>query len=335
MCSRPIRPLLGFTCASLLLLAGLLAWGTPPAPTAMALSQVPAVPPPIIIDHTTTDLSKIPPTWIEAAKQLALHYGHTSHGSQLITGAEWLMTQDTRYAVDIQYGLPLAGTPGDLRVYDGNNYDGDNYIVPEMYWSTQDGLDHTRSVINSGDFNVSMWAWCGQQSTNDDATVDQYLGALQQLGGEFPATRFVYFTGHTDGGSDSLARNNQRVRSFVQANGGVLYDFADIESYDPDGNYYPGTDDSCPWCSQWCAAHPDDCAGLPLEQTDWCAHSHAFNCKLKAGAFWWMMARLAGWDGQSGNPTATPTATPTEPGTMPTITPAAFLYLPASSRLEP
>ena len=42
---------------------------------------------PIIIDHTCTDLNKIPDYWIEQAKDLLkLSYGHTSHGSQPITG---------------------------------------------------------------------------------------------------------------------------------------------------------------------------------------------------------------------------------------------------------
>jgi len=43
--------------------------------------------PVIIIDHTTTGLSKIPPYWINQAKALLrLSYGHTSHGSQLVSG---------------------------------------------------------------------------------------------------------------------------------------------------------------------------------------------------------------------------------------------------------
>ena len=47
----------------------------------MAASQ------PIIIDHTNTDITAIPQTWIESAKQsLHIAYGHTSHGSQLISG---------------------------------------------------------------------------------------------------------------------------------------------------------------------------------------------------------------------------------------------------------
>ena len=47
---------------------------------------------PIIIDHTCTDLSKIPDQWIEAAKQLRIHYGHTSHGSQIMAGLNYLET---------------------------------------------------------------------------------------------------------------------------------------------------------------------------------------------------------------------------------------------------
>ena len=27
------------------------------------------------------------------------------------------------------------------------------------------------------------------------------------------------------------------------------------------------------------------------------AHSHCLNCYQKGKAFWWMMARIAGWDG--------------------------------------
>src|SRR5690606_3014281 len=41
----------------------------------------------IIIDHSNTDITLIPQAWIEEAKaELHIAYGHTSHGSQLVTG---------------------------------------------------------------------------------------------------------------------------------------------------------------------------------------------------------------------------------------------------------
>ena len=87
------------------------------------------------------------------------------------------------------------------------------------------------------------------------------------------------------------------VRNYVAANQKLLFDFADIESYDPDGTFYPtmiGTD-SCLWCADWCTANPEDfsCQNLSF----FCAHSHPLQCALKAQAFWQLIARAAGWNG--------------------------------------
>jgi hypothetical protein len=273
----------------------LLACGATPAtstPDAPPLTPNAAA---LVIDHTTTDLAQIPANWLTAAKRLAFHFAHTSHGSQIITGLEWWEMQRADLAVEVRYEVSPSDRAAALAIYDGNNYDGDNYITPEMYWSEDDGRNHTNQVANSGLFDYSMWSWCGQQSDNSVANVNAYLSTLNQFEAAHPNMRFIYMTGHTDGGSATLARNNQLVRDYVQANGKVLFDFADIESHDPADNYYPDTDDSCPWCEQWCSDHPADCAGL--ETIPDCAHTHPLQCRQKAQAFWWMMARLAGWPG--------------------------------------
>jgi hypothetical protein len=273
--------------------SGLTATVTPPPP--------PVTTGAIIINHTSVAaFDSIPAAWLEAAKGITLHYAHTSHGSQIISGIEALESADSTYSVAIREstseGLPPSETPAALRIYDGNPPE--TYIEPGDYWDGDDGMNRTRAVVNTNNYNFSMWSWCGQQSSNDAATVQRYLDNLNTLEGEFSAMRFIYMTGHTDGTdtlntANTLKYNNNLVRQYVINNNKVLFDFADIESYDPDGTYYPTTSDACAWCTTWCTNHPSDCTNL----TGSCAHSHPYNCKLKAKAFWYMMARLAGWDG--------------------------------------
>ncbi len=262
----------------------------------------------IIADHTSADeFENIPQEWLDAAKLLTIHYAHTSHGSQINSGAEWFNNQNLSYSYSFarrastDEGLPPEGDDPAIRMYDGNP--ADTYVTPERYWDTEirsQAMDETRAVADSGHYDFSMWSWCGQQSSNSEEKVSLYLSQLDQLESEYPNMRFIYMTGHTDGGTETLQRNNEAVRDYVVANNKVLFDFADIESYDPDGNgpYDNNSEGYCEWCSDWCASHSDDwdCQNLPG-----CAHSQGFTCVQKAKAFWWMMARLAGWDGESAN----------------------------------
>jgi hypothetical protein len=252
----------------------------------------------IVVDHRHTDIHQIPAYWLDQAKKLAVHYAHTSHGSQVLSGLEWLEGRDPQYNVDIQASgttvLPPDSTA--LRIYDGNNYPGNTYITPDMFWESNDGLDHTRSVAATGWFDLSLWTWCGQMSYYSDTQVQQYIDALEQLAAENPDVTYIYYTGHTDGtapGGD-LWRHNDMVRQHTQQSGGILFDFADIESYDPAGVFHPSVSDACEWCADWCTQHPGsfECQSLPS-----CAHTHGLQCTLKAQAFWYLMARLAGWDG--------------------------------------
>jgi hypothetical protein len=152
---------------------------------------------------------------------------------------------------------------------------------------------------SNNDRNVVMWSWCGQADTTEE-NMQTYLDLMSGLEADYPNVIFIYMTGHLTGtGEDgNLNQRNNQIRAHCIAHNSVLFDFADIESYDPDGNYFldRGATDSCNydggnWADEWCAAHPGECVSCS------CAHSHCLNCQQKGKAFWWMMARLAGWGG--------------------------------------
>ena len=223
----------------------------------------------------------IPETYIQQAKsQYSIFYGHTSHGSQVVAGMAWLRASNSLYDYNNGEGTLTRA-----------EYSGDLGGTGDTAW-----VAVTRERLNQPDngINVVMWSWCGGCSDNTVDGINIYLNAMNGLEQTYPGVTFIYMTGHLDGtGIDGnlYARNNQ-IREYCETNHKVLFDFADIESYDPDGNYYPDASDACEWCYDWSETHDGDwyCG---------CSHSHCFNCYLKGRAFWWMMARMAGWDGAS------------------------------------
>ncbi len=261
---------------------------------------------PIIANHNSAKLAIIPTNWVDSAKaNLHVAYGHTSHGSQLITGMAGLENWKGS-----QYAFNEGGTNGALDI--------DDYAFPgasdlgnpdRIAWESA-----TRNYLNdpaNSDVNVVIWSWCGQVSSATEADINTYLNLMNGLENDFPDVNFVYMTGHLDGTglNGNLHQRNEQIRNFCLINNKILYDFADIESYDPDGNYYLDkyANDNCDydsdgngsldknWAIDWQNSH--------VLNVDWydcsAAHSQPLNGNLKAYGAWWLWANLAGWSSAS------------------------------------
>jgi hypothetical protein len=277
---------------------------------------------PVIIDHNCTDISKIPEfAIIQAKERLHIAYGHTSHGSQLISG---MGTDGGTQLDDFLANSPeYQTTPGLYLWHEGpmaGHLDLDDYAMGGDVGYYPQWVNNTRSYLgdpdpqtgrgtNHPDVNVIIWSWCGQAADRTEETmISTYLAPMSQLEEDYPNIIFVYMTGHLNGTgtTGNLYQRNEQIRDYCRINSKVLYDFADIESYDPDGlvNYNELiANDNCDydsdgngsrernWAIEWQNSH--------IEGEDWwpsgAAHSQHLNGNRKGYAAWWLWAVLAGW----------------------------------------
>ena len=272
----------------------------------------------LIIDHNCVDITQIPESAILAAKDsLHIGYGHTSHGSQITSGMNGLVS----FANNGGKGLSLpdnifefnnGGTGDALDLEEGDGY-GDGWLDHDCGYYP-DWVNETREYLDSAshsDVNVIMWSWCGQVRGKYSSGVlwDHYLGPMTQLEEDYSHVTFIYMTGHVDINNDANNKAaNDSIRSYCQNNDKVLFDFADFDRHDPDGVYYEFVHDNCSyysapggdslgnWALEWQGTH--------TEGVDWyscgAAHTYPLNANQKAYAAWWMWARLSGWEGPAG-----------------------------------
>jgi hypothetical protein len=275
------------------------------------------------ITHQDSDLSAIPDKAIAQAKaKLHIAYEHTSHGSQLITGMNSLASFpefDTLYAWSDSgesgaLDLDDDGIPADVQDLSQGDSEDENGDTP---W-----VVGTRSLLDdsaNAHINVVMWSWCS--INGHDA--QRYVDNMEKLIKEYPDVTFVFMTGHSEGTGEDMTENgiqynNELIREHCRQHQRWLFDFADIEAYDPDGEYFwdramfdnLNYEDGGNWAVEWIAENPDHVYAKLTMGTDGfsgttgCAHSDSpaeanLNCVKKAAGAWNLFARIAGWDGAS------------------------------------
>ncbi len=285
----------------------------------------------LIIDHRHTDITQIPESAIQAAKDtLHIIYGGRSHSRTISRG---MGPPGDNYLANFANGGGLGlNLPTNIFAYNSGGAGGalDMTVMSELglgdanydlswypEWVTQ-----VRGVLENPAYpntNVVFWAWSYlHYSYTTQRVYDEYLTPMQQLEADYPDVIFVYTTPilrHEPGSTEvtNIKEISQTIRDFCIANNKVFFDWADIESYDPDGvyyefthedgSYYSSAADTTPdgnWAVEWRNAH--------TQNVDWylCGssgyHSDDLIGNLMAYAAWWLYASLAGWDGTNQPP---------------------------------
>ncbi len=289
-----------------------------------------------VIDHNHTDLSQIPDNWIDSAKKnLKIIYFRRSHGSHIDVGGMAALRRFSATYAD-KYNYNETGSGGALKL--ATQWHSVDFEPDTWYSITRAYLDDPANA----DINVAMWAWSSKFYVSD---VQAYLDTMEafirdygpngtkiQAGVRTVPVTFIFQTAcsqASDAANQIVYEQNQLIRQHCADNNRILFDFNDIETYNPDGVYfgdgnpdgsYSGLkrlDDDISynldgggrgnWGIEWNNAHPSsELAQLSADNIcTVCEHSDQrenpdednsrLHCVLKGRAAWWMWAKLAGW----------------------------------------
>jgi len=212
----------------------------------------------IIVDHTCTDLDTIPDSAIQEARKMSSVLRHASVGNNISAGLDDLQSMDGKYdRANLRFSN--RGNPGWQAKVD----DLDTYVAQHL----------------------SEYAIFAQKFCFIDVGADwtYYRDHMEALEATYPDKVFVWWTMPlmTDLWGPAWDEYNAAIRSYCLANDKILFDIADIESHDPAGNpVFSGVYE---------ALYP----GYTYDE----GHLNETGRRRVAAAYWWLMARLAGWDG--------------------------------------
>jgi hypothetical protein len=224
----------------------------------------------IVIGYDEADPSALTQAQLDAARAQSYHFNHRSIGNNILDGMADLEAQDaTRYSISIQYS---AGTSAGINHYQAGANQQPYDKIDGFAANVRDGHDAAFMKFCVGDFVP----WTSYPAGD---IADAYLDMMAAQQAAHPDTVLVYWTSPLTTQSDarglaSFATFNAAVRAHVAANGGVLFDIADIESN--------GGACTAGGYEAMCNEYSDDGA-----------HLTAAGGEYVAGALWVMLAEVA------------------------------------------
>ncbi len=266
----------------------------------------------IIADHTVVDkYDDIPQYYLDLVKKMWVSYAGESHSEGTRAGLLALETLYPSYTVSIvESGTPEAYTTTNLRFSratwgDVDHSSGWIYSYGEEDWFTSStAINRTKAGItycNTHSLTLSAlgFGWCydydlGFEFSDYISATQEYVDYCATNG---YATKIFFTTAPNDNflsdGAAGYVRytENKSIRDYVHADGTrILFDYADILSYNNDG-----TPKTVTWDGH---TYPviTDANAFPTNESYHISEAGALRL---AKAMWWMLARIAGWDGSS------------------------------------
>lgn len=282
---------------------------------------------PIVIPGSTTVIADqtiayedilraIPDEYINAARNdLHVAYQHTSHGTHVSRGMFGL--PDYKPGDDILYAITNNDPQDDKLDFRDNalaSYAESGVDASDLSRNETAFIQATRNYLDDPDnseINVVMWSWCNIAG-HDVAT--NYLPGMQTLINEYPSVAFIFMTGHAnrnDNVGDGKPKNQaDLIINYCEENKFYCLDYYGIDTHDMTGNYWEDAGDDGDsssggnYYAEWQNSHSVgdgyfENRGAPGGGVTYGAHnSQHITANRKAYAMWYILATIAGWDGE-------------------------------------
>jgi len=292
-----------------------------------------------IADHTVAKeevLRSIPEAYINKAKaELVVAYQHTSHGTHVSNGMYGLPEYKT--GDDVLFGLSKVPAENRLefRDYALEDYAPEGVEATDLSRDVETAfIQTTRNYLDAPEnatVNVVMWAWsritdhdvAGNYLPGMDSLISEYGPGGSKIGSgsgqrEVPVT-FIYMTGHAikDDNTGTLDPKPQAQLIINKCNATQMFchEYYSIDTHTMDDVYYEDTGDDgdsdsyggnflqdwqdshtlgVDWYENWMTMEGHVNSGTHTTQH--------ITSNRKAYAMWWILARIAGWDGVTSAP---------------------------------
>lgn len=276
-------------------------------------------------------LRTIPEEYINAARNnLHVAYQHTSHGTHVSYGMFGL--PGFKAGDDIRFAITNNDPQTDkldFRDYAMAAYAAQGVDASDLSRNETAFIQATRNYLDDPDnseINVVMWSWC---SISGHDVEGNYLPGMQTLINEYGVdgskigsgsgqranpVAFIFMTGHAERENnvgDGLPKNQaELIINYCEENNFYCLDYYGIDTHDMEGQYWEDAGDDGnsssggDFYADWQNSHDlgedyFENRSSPGGSATYGAHNtQHITANRKAYAMWYMLARIAGWDGE-------------------------------------